>query len=50
MELGHSLTLNEEALQQLPEPERPLFVYGWLRFLEEGLVAARKVRLQYHGN
>ena len=50
MELGHSLTLNEEALQQLPEPERPLFVYEWLRFLEKVLVAAQKVRLRYHEN
>ncbi|KAG8259537.1 HEAT repeat-containing protein 5B [Homalodisca vitripennis] len=42
MELSHSLTLNEEALVQLPESKRPVFVFEWLRFLDKVLVAAQK--------
>nr|CAD7424523.1 unnamed protein product [Timema monikensis] len=42
MELSHSLTLNEEALQQIPEAKRPVFVFEWLRFLDKVLVAAQK--------
>ncbi|KAJ8865553.1 hypothetical protein PR048_033073 [Dryococelus australis] len=42
MELSHSLTLNEDALQQIPEPKRPVFVFEWLRFLDKVLVAAQK--------
>lgn len=43
MELSHSLTLNEEALQQIPPAKRPLFIFEWLRFLDKVLVAAQKV-------
>lgn len=43
MELSHSLTLNEEALIQLPESKRPVFVFEWLRFLDKVLIAAQKV-------
>ncbi|XP_054269957.1 HEAT repeat-containing protein 5B-like isoform X2 [Macrosteles quadrilineatus] len=42
MELSHSLTLNEEALNQLPESKRPVFVFEWLRFLDKVLIAAQK--------
>ncbi|XP_049845033.1 HEAT repeat-containing protein 5B isoform X1 [Schistocerca gregaria] len=42
MELSHSLTLNEEALRQIPEAKRPVFVFEWLRFLDKVLVAAQK--------
>ncbi|XP_043289102.1 HEAT repeat-containing protein 5B isoform X2 [Venturia canescens] len=42
MELSHSLTLNEDALNQIPEAKRPVFVFEWLRFLEKVLVAAQK--------
>ncbi|KFM64477.1 HEAT repeat-containing protein 5B, partial [Stegodyphus mimosarum] len=42
MELSHSLILNEEALQQIPEPKRPIFIFEWLRFLDKVLVAAQK--------
>ncbi|XP_054715706.1 HEAT repeat-containing protein 5B-like [Uloborus diversus] len=42
MELSHSLILNEEALQQIPEPKRPVFIFEWLRFLDKVLVAAQK--------
>jgi HEAT repeat-containing protein 5 len=42
MELSHSLTLNEEALNQIPEQKRPVFVFEWLRFLDKVLVAAQK--------
>lgn len=44
MELSHSLTLNEDALNQIPEAKRPVFVFEWLRFLEKVLVAAQKVK------
>lgn len=43
MELSHSLILNEEALQQIPEAKRPVFIFEWLRFLDKVLVAAQKV-------
>ncbi|XP_014295577.1 HEAT repeat-containing protein 5B isoform X2 [Microplitis demolitor] len=42
MELSHSLTLNEDALDQIPEAKRPVFVFEWLRFLDKVLVAAQK--------
>lgn len=42
MELSHSLTLNEEAYNQIPEQKRPVFVFEWLRFLDKVLVAAQK--------
>ncbi|KAG8123478.1 hypothetical protein E2320_019060 [Naja naja] len=42
MELAHSLLLNEEALAQITEAKRPVFIFEWLRFLEKVLVAANK--------
>lgn len=44
MELSHSLLLNEQALSQVAESKRPIFIYEWLRFLDKVLVAAQKVR------
>ena len=32
-----TLTLNEEALQTMPETKRPVFIYSWLRRLERNL-------------
>lgn len=43
MELSHSLTLNEDALNQIPEAKRPVFIFEWLRFLDKVLVTAQKV-------
>jgi len=43
MELSHSLLLNEEALKQLPETKRPVFIFEWLRFLDKVLVTSKKV-------
>lgn len=43
MELSHSLTLNEEALSQIPPAKRPVFIFEWLRFLDKVLLAAQKV-------
>uniref|UniRef100_A0ABI7XLM0 HEAT repeat containing 5B n=1 Tax=Felis catus TaxID=9685 RepID=A0ABI7XLM0_FELCA len=42
MELAHSLLLNEEALAQITEAKRPVFIFEWLRFLDKVLVAANK--------
>ncbi|XP_052754160.1 HEAT repeat-containing protein 5B isoform X2 [Galleria mellonella] len=42
MEVSHSLTLNEAALQQLPDDKKPHFIFEWLRFLDKVLVAAHK--------
>ncbi|CAG9828838.1 unnamed protein product [Diabrotica balteata] len=42
MELSHSLTLNEEALSQISEARRPVFIFEWLRFLDKVLTAAQK--------
>ncbi|XP_030374893.1 HEAT repeat-containing protein 5B isoform X2 [Scaptodrosophila lebanonensis] len=46
MELAHTLTLNEEALKQLPEHKRPVFELEWLRYLEKSLphVAKHEVK------
>lgn len=43
MELAHSLLLNEDALAQVTEAKRPVFIFEWLRFLDKVLVAANKV-------
>lgn len=43
MELSHSLTLNEEALAQIPSAKKPVFIFEWLRFLDKVLIAAQKV-------
>lgn len=43
MELSHSLLLNEQALAQIPEQKKPLFVHEWLRFLDRVLPVAQKV-------
>ncbi|XP_034114354.2 HEAT repeat-containing protein 5B isoform X4 [Drosophila albomicans] len=37
MELAHTLTLNEEALKQLPEHKHAVFELEWLRYLEKSL-------------
>ncbi|XP_073980275.1 HEAT repeat-containing protein 5B isoform X3 [Rhodnius prolixus] len=42
MDLSHSLTLNEEALKQIPQQKKPVFIFEWLRFLDRVLVAAQK--------
>uniref|UniRef100_A0A8B9RHI8 HEAT repeat-containing protein 5B n=1 Tax=Astyanax mexicanus TaxID=7994 RepID=A0A8B9RHI8_ASTMX len=39
MELAHSLLLNEDALAQITEAKRPVFIFEWLRFLNKVLVA-----------
>lgn len=46
MELAHSLLLNEDALAQITEAKRPVFIFEWLRFLDKVLVAANKVIIQ----
>ena len=45
MEMSHSLILNEEALAKIPEAKKSLFVYEWLQFLENVLIAAQKVTI-----
>lgn len=41
--MSHSLLLNEEALKQLPETKRPVFIFEWLRFLDKVLLTSKKV-------
>ncbi|XP_048863457.1 HEAT repeat-containing protein 5B isoform X3 [Brienomyrus brachyistius] len=43
MELAHSLLLNEDALAQITEAKKPVFIFEWLRFLDKVLVAANKL-------
>ena len=43
MEQSHNLVLNEEALAQLTEAKRPLFIFEWLRHLDKALVNIQKV-------
>lgn len=49
MELSHSLLLNEEALKQLPESKRPVFIFEWLRFLDKVLLTSKKVSIYIAG-
>ncbi|KAK9498320.1 hypothetical protein O3M35_002979 [Rhynocoris fuscipes] len=42
MDLSHSLTLNEDALKQIPQQKKPVFIFEWLRFLDRVLIAAQK--------
>ena len=44
MEMSSNLTLNEEALAKVPESKKALFVFEWLQFLQNVLVAAQKVK------
>lgn len=46
MELAHSLLLNEDALAQITEAKRPVFIFEWLRFLDKVLVAANRVNME----
>ncbi|KAH8294799.1 hypothetical protein KR018_003155, partial [Drosophila ironensis] len=46
MELAHTLTLNEEALKQLPEHKRPVFELEWLRYLEKALPNVAKPEIK----
>lgn len=43
MELSHSLTLNEEAYKKIPDQQKPVFLFEWLRYLDKVLVVAQKV-------
>jgi len=43
LELAQNLILNEDALNSLPEKNRPVFIYEWLCFLNKILIAAQKV-------
>src|SRR5689334_17232768 len=43
MELSHSLLLNEVALKQTPDPNKPVFFYEWLKYLERILPVTQKV-------
>jgi hypothetical protein len=44
LEFSHSLILNEDALNELASAEqRLLFIYEWLCFLNQVLVAAQQV-------
>ncbi|XP_050534619.1 HEAT repeat-containing protein 5B isoform X3 [Daktulosphaira vitifoliae] len=42
MELSHSLLLNEDALKQLSETKKPVFIFEWLRFLNKSLLTSKK--------
>lgn len=42
MELSHSLLLNEEALAQIADSKKPIFIFEWLRFLDKVLIAANR--------
>lgn len=44
MEMSNNLTLNEDALAKIPESKKALFVFEWLQFLQNVLVAAQKVK------
>ncbi|TKR87612.1 hypothetical protein L596_011984 [Steinernema carpocapsae] len=44
MEQSNSLLLNEEALRLCADPKKPVFIYEWLRFLDQILPVTQKVR------
>lgn len=43
MEMSHNLILNEEALAKIPDVKKPLFIFEWLSFLRDVLLATHKV-------
>jgi hypothetical protein len=43
LELAQNIILNEDALNNLPEKKRPVFIYEWLCFLNKVLIVAQKV-------
>lgn len=45
MELAHSLSLNEEAFNQLGDLQKAEFAFEWLRFLEKLLPATSRVNI-----
>ncbi|KAG8444154.1 hypothetical protein GDO86_009365 [Hymenochirus boettgeri] len=46
MELAHSLLLKEDALAQITEAKKSVFIFEWLRFLDKVLVAANKTDIK----
>ncbi|XP_053315726.1 HEAT repeat-containing protein 5B [Spea bombifrons] len=46
MELAHSLLLKEDALAQITEAKKPVFIFEWLRFLDKVLIAANKTDIK----
>ncbi|XP_063774046.1 HEAT repeat-containing protein 5B isoform X2 [Pseudophryne corroboree] len=46
MELAHSLLLKEDALAQVTEAKKSVFVFEWLRFLDKVLIAANKTDIK----
>ncbi|XP_073413695.1 HEAT repeat-containing protein 5B isoform X2 [Dendrobates tinctorius] len=46
MELAHSLLLKEDALAQVTEAKKPVFIFEWLRFLDKVLIAANKTDIK----
>ena len=43
MEESQRLTLNEEAVKNLPEPKKSIFIYSWLQYLVKILPSVSKV-------
>ncbi|TMW51951.1 hypothetical protein DOY81_002941 [Sarcophaga bullata] len=48
MEQSQSLTLNEDALKQLPEPKRSVFIFEWLSYLEKSLLVVERNEIKNH--
>ncbi|KAK0412174.1 hypothetical protein QR680_006073 [Steinernema hermaphroditum] len=46
MEQSNSLLLNEEALRLCADPKKPIFIYEWLRFLDQILPVYQKADLR----
>uniref|UniRef100_A0A914GR10 HEAT repeat-containing protein 5B n=1 Tax=Globodera rostochiensis TaxID=31243 RepID=A0A914GR10_GLORO len=46
MELSHSLVLNEQAYRICPDPQKAMFLYEWLRFLDRILPLTKKADLK----
>ncbi|KAE8601579.1 hypothetical protein XENTR_v10013725 [Xenopus tropicalis] len=46
MELAHSLLLKEDALAQITEAKKSVFIFEWLRFLDKVLIAANKTDIK----
>ncbi|XP_069811518.1 HEAT repeat-containing protein 5B [Dendropsophus ebraccatus] len=46
MELAHSLLLKEDALAQVTEAKKSVFIFEWLRFLDKVLITANKTDIK----
>ena len=48
MEQAQSLLLNELAFSRCPDPQKNIFIYEWLKYLDKILTITKKVYFKYN--